>query len=466
MKYFPVFFDLSKQSVVLVGRGEALTPKLANLLKTEARLLVFSDQSDERLSALADSKQIELFSGLPNEETLRVARLVYLDSSNIEAQRKVRSQCHELRIPVNTIDDAGASDFISAALVDRDPVLVAISSSGTAPILVRRIKAQIETFLAPETGAIARLANALRPRAKTALEKPARIKFWRRFFDGLAANRLRQHGFDETRRTFHRELHRSQELPVEPRPVALVGAGPGDPELLTVRARKLLEQADVVLYDRLVDSRILDLARREAEFIEVGKRPGGKSWHQDEINQSIVSHAKTGQHIVRLKSGDPMIFGRADEEIDAIVNAGLTYEVVPGITSAAAASASIGRSLTRRERNSAFSFLTAQDINGFAEHDWRNLARAGATSAIYMGVRAARFVQGRLLVHGADPATPVCVVENASRDNERVVDATLATLQSQLETHKVAGPAIIFIGLSSREAAVELSNGIPKAVGI
>ena len=465
MKYFPVFLDLDNQLVVLVGDADGLTPKLANLLKTDARLMVFVKNSNDYLEKLAANNQIELNTGLPSKDTLASARLVYLDGSQVDIHRQLRSQCQSLNVPVNTVDDAGASDFISAAIIDRDPVVVAVSSSGAAPILVRRIKAQIESLLATETGVVARLANKLRPKAKTALDKTARIAFWRRFFDGLAASRLRQLGFDEARKVFHRELGEGAALDSGPQPVALVGAGPGDPELLTLRARRVLEQADVILYDRLVDPRILDIARREARFIEVGKQPGGKSWHQDEINQAIVEHAKEGNHVVRLKSGDPMIFGRADEEIDAILQADLTYEVVPGITSASAASASIGRSLTRRERNSAFSFLTAQDVNGFAEHDWRALAKPGATSAIYMGVRAARFVQGRLLVHGADPDTPVSVIENASREDERIIDASLGTLQTQLEAHGVVGPAIIFIGLNSRHASAEMSTRVPAAVG-
>ena len=196
MKYFPVFLDLDNQLVVLVGGADGLTPKLANLLKTDARLMVFVKNSNDYLEKLAANNQIELNTGLPSKDTLASARLVYLDGSQVDIHRRLRSQCQSLNVPVNTVDDAGASDFISAAIIDRDPVVVAVSSSGAAPILVRRIKAQIESLLATETGVVARLANKLRPKAKTALDKTTRIAFWHRFFDGLAASRLRRLGFE------------------------------------------------------------------------------------------------------------------------------------------------------------------------------------------------------------------------------------------------------------------------------
>ena len=238
----------------------------------------------------------------------------------------------------------------------------------------------------------------------------------------------------------------------------LVGAGPGDPELLTLKARRVLHEADVVLYDRLVDRRILELARREATLIEVGKTPGGPAWKQPEINAAMVEHARAGKVVVRLKSGDPLVFGRADEELDALEAAGIAWEVVPGITSASAAAASAGRSLTRRGRNGAISFITAQDAQGYAEHDWRALAQPGKTFAIYMGLRAARFVQGRLLLHGASADTPVTVVENASRPDERMVEMRVENMSESIAERDLSGPAIIFIGLRARAAKAVTAN--------
>lgn len=243
--------------------------------------------------------------------------------------------------------------------------------------------------------------------------------------------------------------------------IQIVGAGPGDPDLLTIKARRAIREADVILHDRLVDPRVIALAHPDARIVEVGKRAGGPAWSQDDINRLMVENAKAGALVIRLKSGDPLIFGRADEEIAAIRAAGIGFEIIPGITSAVAAAAAIGVSLTRRGRNSSLTLLTAQDTRGFAEHEWRALAAPGATFAIYMGLRAARFVQDRLLMHGAAADTPTCIVENASRTNQKIATAPLSMLTRQLERNGIAGPAIIFVGLSPGVAARE---GLPQRI--
>lgn len=248
--------------------------------------------------------------------------------------------------------------------------------------------------------------------------------------------------------------------------VALVGAGPGDPALLTLKARALIEAADVVIHDRLVSGGIVALARPGATIVAVGKIPGGPSWRQADINALMVAHALGGARVARLKSGDPGVFGRLDEEMDALDAAGIAFEIVPGVTAAAAAAASIKASLTRRGRNRALRILTGHDVDGFAEHDWRGLAAPGAAAAIYMGLKAARFVQGRLMLHGADPATPVTAVENASRADEKVVAARLDRLPQALDAAGVRGPAILFIGLAPRSALAALDETAPSALSL
>lgn len=235
--------------------------------------------------------------------------------------------------------------------------------------------------------------------------------------------------------------------------VLLVGAGPGDPDLLTVAAVRALQRADVVLHDRLTDPRVIELARRDALVIEVGKSAGAESWRQDDINAEIIRHARAGHTVVRLKSGDPLVFGRADEEMDALDAAGVEFTVVPGITSAVAAAASAKVSLTRRGRNSSIRFITAHDTGGYAEHEWRHLADPRATFAVYMGVKAARFLQGRMLIHGADPAMPVTVIEKISRSGEHRVDTSLAGLADDMASAGIEGPAILLVGLAARDAA-------------
>lgn len=246
-----------------------------------------------------------------------------------------------------------------------------------------------------------------------------------------------------------------------PRPVAFVGSGPGDPDLLTVKALRALQTADVVIHDRLVSDEILALVGPQTRLRNAGKEGFGPSVSQSDINTMILDEARTGARVVRLKSGDPTVFGRLDEELDALEAEGIPFTIVPGLTSASAAVASLGQSLTKRGRNKAVRFVTGHDMQGYADQDWRTLARAGEVAAIYMGKRAARFIQGRLLMHGADPATPVTIVENASRPDERIVEATLATLPAALTEADITGPALLLYGLAPRGAAV--AQTLPRA---
>lgn len=240
--------------------------------------------------------------------------------------------------------------------------------------------------------------------------------------------------------------------------VDFIGAGPGDPDLLTLKALKAFERADIVLHDRLISVKVLDLAGASATLVDVGKAGFGPSWKQEDIDELLVEHALKGQRVVRLKSGDPTIFGRLDEEIEAVAAAGIPWQIVPGITAASAAVAGIGQSLTRRGRNSSVRFLTGHDMKGFADHDWAALARAGSVAAIYMGKKSARFVQGRLIMHGADRQTPVTLVENASRPDQRVLTTTLDQLPTDLNAAEMDGPVLTFYGLAPRLAAEALTE--------
>lgn len=243
--------------------------------------------------------------------------------------------------------------------------------------------------------------------------------------------------------------------------VDFVGAGPGDPELLTLKALNAFQRADVVLHDRLISDQVLRLAGQNARLVEVGKAGFGPSWNQEDINALLIEYARKDQRVVRLKSGDATLFGRLDEEIDALSAAGISWAIIPGITAASAAVAGIGQSLTRRGRNSSVRFLTGHDMQGFADHDWAALARPGAVAAIYMGKKSARFIQGRLIMHGADRATPVTLVENASRPDQRILSTTLDKLPTDLAAAELIGPALTFYGLAPR-AAVQAASELKK----
>ena len=240
--------------------------------------------------------------------------------------------------------------------------------------------------------------------------------------------------------------------------VEFVGAGPGDPDLLTQKALKAFMRADVVLHDRLISAEILALAGQTATLVDVGKAGFGPSWKQEDIDALLVDYALQGNRVVRLKSGDPTVFGRLDEEIDAVDAAGIRWSIVPGITAASAAVAGIGQSLTRRGRNSSVRFLTGHDMKGFADHDWSALARNGSVAAIYMGKKSARFIQGRLIMHGADRATPITLVEKASRPDQRVLTTNLDQLPTDLSAAELDGPVLTFYGLAPRQAAEALTE--------
>ncbi|WP_281708204.1 uroporphyrinogen-III C-methyltransferase [Phaeobacter italicus] len=240
--------------------------------------------------------------------------------------------------------------------------------------------------------------------------------------------------------------------------VAFAGSGPGDPDLLTLKVARALQEADVILFDRLVSAEIMALAGPQAQLEDVGKEGFGPQVSQEEICARMVAHARTGKKVLRLKSGDPTVFGRLDEELTACEAAGIGYQIMPGITAASAAVASIGQSLTQRGRNASVRFLTGHDMKGFADHDWAALARPGEVAAIYMGKKSARFVQGRLIMHGADRATPVTLVENASRADQRVIETTLDRLPTDLAAANLTGPALTFLGLAPRASAQALSD--------
>jgi uroporphyrin-III C-methyltransferase/precorrin-2 dehydrogenase/sirohydrochlorin ferrochelatase len=318
-------------------------------------------------------------------------------------------------------------------------------------VLARAIKADLEERLPQSLGTLARIGKTFRTAANALPFGRARRDFWREYYFNAgpkamsdseervipALDALLDAHLSKTAREGH---------------VAFVGGGPGDPELLTLKARRALDEADVVIYDRLISPEILELARREATMIDVGKEGFGTHTSQEFINALLVEHAEAGAQVVRLKSGDPTVFGRLDEEIDAVDAHNIGWHIVPGITSASAAVAAIGQSLTKRGRNASVRFLTGHDMKGFADHDWAALARPNEVAAIYMGKKSARFVQGRLLMHGADRHTPVTVIENASRADQHVLETTLDALPAALQAAQMSGPALTFLGLAPRAA--------------
>jgi uroporphyrin-III C-methyltransferase/precorrin-2 dehydrogenase/sirohydrochlorin ferrochelatase len=449
MRHYPVFLDLRGRRVVVAGAGEVAVAKLRLLLKTEAELAVSGEDPAREVEGWAAAGRLALVARELAAGDADGAALVYGATGDRAGDARAAAIGREAGALVNIVDDLEGSDFITPAIVDRDPVTVAIGTEGAAPVLARKIKAEVEAMLPTTLGLLTRVGQGFRARVE-ALDSRARRAFWTRFYFQRGPLALAA-GEDAARAELEAMLAEGE----GPREgvVHLVGAGPGDPELLTLKARRLLHEADVVVHDRLVPGAILELARREARIVAVGKIPGGPSWRQEDIGALLVAEALAGNMVVRLKGGDPAVFGRLDEEIEALEAAGVRYGVVPGITAASAGAAAIGQSLTRRGRNSSLRILTGHDVAGFAEHDWRELARPGATAAIYMGVKAAAFLRGRLLMHGGAAGTPVTAVENASRPDQRVIATTLIDLPEALAEAAPEGPVVILLGLAPRAAA-------------
>lgn len=458
MQHFPIFLSVVGRRIVLSGGGEAAMAKLRLLLKTEARIAVYADAPHADIEKLdAEGKIILTRRALRHGDVL-CAALFYAANEDDAEDARVAAIARAEGALVNIVDNLEDSAFITPAIVDRDPVTVAIGTEGAAPVLARAIKADLEERLPVTLGLLARVGKSFRHAVETLPLGRKRRHFWADYYFKAGPKAVEANGAKGASAALEALLDTHIMTAQKEGHVDLVGAGPGDPELLTLKARRALDEADVVIYDRLVSREILELARREALMINVGKEGFGPSTTQDEINRLIVEHAAGGAQVVRLKAGDPTVFGRLDEEIEAIEEAGISYRIVPGITAASAAVAQIGQSLTKRARNASVRLLTGHDMKGFADHDWRALAKEGEVAAIYMGKRAARFVQGRLIMHGAHPDTPITVVENASRPESRVLSTTLAELEPALSRSDLNGPAILLYGLAPRHAAEVLTS--------
>ena len=460
MNHFPIFMALQGRRVVLSGGGDAALAKLRLLLKTTARLTVVTADAAPEIHRWASEDKLTLILRAQEPGDALCAALFYAANEDDAEDARAAALAHRDGALVNIVDNLADSQFITPAIVDRDPVTVAIGTEGAAPVLARAIKADLEARLPATLGPLARIGKTFRKAVDVLPMGAKRRDFWSAFYFKSGPQAIAQHGENGVIPALETLLDDHIQTRPKAGHVDLVGAGPGDPELLTLKARNALDKADVVIHDRLVTPEILELARREAVIIDAGKEGFGTAIAQDDINDLIVSHAQKGLHVVRLKAGDPTVFGRLDEELDAITNAGLPYSIIPGITAASAAVAGIGQSLTKRQRNSSVRFLTGHDTRGFADHDWRALARPGEVAAIYMGKKSARFIQGRLLMHGADPATPVTVIENVSRPDQFTLATTLGELEPTLTQADLSGPALTLFGLAPR-AAVAAAQTIP-----
>jgi uroporphyrin-III C-methyltransferase/precorrin-2 dehydrogenase/sirohydrochlorin ferrochelatase len=454
MKYFPLFADLDGADVLVAGGGEQAAQKVRLLCKTGARIAVVAEAVCEEIAALGERKTVDLLRRPFRANDVRGRRLVYAATGDPAPDAAVSRAAQAHGVPVNVVDAPELSTFITPAVVDRAPVTVAIGTEGAAPVLAREIRARIEALLPANLGTLAARARALRQRVTEAVADPrARRRLWERLLQGPFRRAVLAGSDGEAERILADELEGGQRQHAGR--VALIGCGPGDPDLLTLKALQRLQEADVLVIDRLVDPRILDYARRDAERIFVGKDPHGASTAQAEIDRILVREAHAGKAVARLKGGDPFVFGRAAEEMAALQRAGIAVEVVPGVTAAHACAARIGLPVTLRERVRQFSVVTGATAEGMPGLDWAALAAPGAAFAVYMGVGNAPVIRANLLAAGASPATPVAIVENGTRADERAVATTLADLTDCVSQLALNAPAVIFVGLDWADAGLQ-----------
>lgn len=444
MRHFPIFLDLRGAPVLIVGGGEIAVRKLTLLRSAGADITVVAPEALPSIAAFA-SADLRWLPRRFEPADVRGMRLVIAATTDREVNAEVAAAGRVANVPVNVVDDATLSTFIVPAIVDRSPLVIAISSGGAAPVLATRLRARIEAQLDESWGRLALFADRWRARIRAAMpDLGIRRRFYDRLLDGPIASAVRAGRTMEADQWMEERLARPGEA--APGKVTLVGAGSGDPGLLTLHALRALQQADVILSDRLVSKEILALARREAQVISVGKQPGGHGARQSRINRLLVVHARRGRAVVRLKGGDPFVFGRGGEELEYLRRHGVAYEVVPGITAALACAAYAGVPLTHREYSQGLQFVTAHCRDSLDRIDWQGLARPGQTLAFYMGVAELGTLRDRLTGAGLSPATPAVLVENGTRPEQRVIVTTLATLPEAAARQAISSPAMLFVG--------------------
>jgi uroporphyrin-III C-methyltransferase / precorrin-2 dehydrogenase / sirohydrochlorin ferrochelatase len=446
MKYFPVFVHVDAAQVLVAGGGEAALQKVRLLLKTTARITVMAASLNEELRALAETGALTHVPRLPGPADLDRQSLVYAATGDRALEASLFAAARARGVPINVVDAPELSTFLTPAIVDRDPIVVAIGTEGTAPVLAREIKSRLESWLPANFGALGQRALLLRRRVAARIkDAAARRQLWERLFKGAFRHAVLMGASAEAERAIARELVAA----ASPRigRVALIGCGPGDPDLLTLKAVQRLQEADVLIVDRLVDPQILEYARRDARRIFVGKSPRGPATSQAEINRLLVAEAAAGHVVARLKGGDPLIFGRAAEEMAALAAAHIAVEIVPGITAAHACAARIRLPLTLRERVRQFSLLTGSSAEGLPDLDWHALSSAEAAFAVYMGVGSVPQLREQLLAAGARADTPVVIVENGTKPQERALATRLRELTAAIDEAAISGPAVIFVGL-------------------
>ena len=455
MKTLPLFLRTTERRIVVVGGGERAVRKCRLALKTDAAIAVAAPELDAELEHLVAAGRIHHHASGITPALFKGAAVAFIATASPASDARAHRMAKAAGVLVNVPDTPELCDVLMPAIVDRSPVTVAVGTEGTAPCLARQIKSQVEELLEPRLGDLAAIAGRLR-RAASRVSPDKRRSLWEWVFSGAPRDALRRGAPHEAARLIKRAIESGGAPADRPAQVSLVGAGPGSPDLITVRGARRLQEADIIFHDRLVAPEVLELARRDAERVYVGKTPGTMSWPQDRINRVIIAAARRGHRVVRLKCGDPGIFGHVAEEVAALRAAGIAWEIVPGVTAAVSAAASASEFLTERGTTNAVVLTTGQTRQGDVGPDWGRHLVPGTTMALYMAVRASPAVQANLIASGCDPAMQVTIVTQASLPSERVITTTLEDMAERaLGTN---GPAIILLRVPAAERPARLDG--------
>ncbi|WP_027468112.1 siroheme synthase CysG [Deefgea rivuli] len=445
MDYFPLFLNLKQQACLIVGGGEIAVRKLRLLRSAGADVTVIAPELCAEMRELVKKGEVRWQPAEFSLAQIAGQRLVIAATDHPAVNQAVFTACEAAGILVNAVDDPAHSRFITPAIVDRAPLTIAISTGGGVPVLARHLRAQLEALIPHGWGDLARLGSELRPLCKEKMPDPAtRREFWENVLAGPIPDQIFSGQVDAARAQLIADIEQGNTQTKGA--VYLVGSGPGNPDLLTFRALRLMQQADVVLYDNLVSSDIMEMVRRDAERIYVGKKSNNHALPQEEINQLLVRLALEGKKVLRLKGGDPFIFGRGGEEIEELAANGIAFEVVPGITSAAGASCYAGIPLTHRDYAQSVTFVTGHRRAGETDLDWPRLVNPSETVVVYMGVAQAGYIAEQLIAHGRASNTLVAIIERATTPQQRVITGTLANLAALIEQHQIKPPALLIIG--------------------
>lgn len=446
MDYFPVFVKLKEQNCLVVGAGEIAARKIALLARAGAKITVVAEKISPAVAETALRHEVEILQKPFAASDLRGFTLVVAATDSNETNRIAAKAAGEQNILVNVVDTPALCSFIFPAIIDRSPLLVAVSSGGAAPVLARLLRAKIESVLPPAYGCLAQLAEKFRSAVKQSIKEPKlRRIFWEKIFQGHVAELV----FSGDQQQAEQQLQQMLLEPQATQPVGevyLIGAGPGAADLLTFRALRLMQQADVIVYDHLVTPEILDLARRDSKKIYVGKQREKHTLPQESINTLLADLAKAGKRVVRLKGGDPFIFGRGGEEIETLMQQGIPFQVVPGITAASGCAAYAGIPLTHREHAQSCTFVTGHLKDNSINLNWTQLAAPNQTIVVYMGSVGLEMICQSLIAHGSPKDLPCALVEQGTTSAQRVITGTLETLPGMIARQKISPPTLIIIG--------------------